>query len=60
MNWIQQIKSWNRLRKFVREHRTSGISSFRMLTTGNELIIYDDPPDKDHPNKTDEQLRLKY
>ena len=51
---------WNKLCNFVNERRRDGISSFSIQTTADEFIMKDDPPDKNHPNKSDKRLRIKY
>ncbi len=54
MNWIQKIKAWNKLIRSIDKNRKIGRSSFRMLTTGDELIVY-----PDHA-KFDNIIRIKY
>jgi len=51
MTWIEKIRAWNKLMKYIRQNRQSGRSSFEVLTTGNELIIYDE-------HREDETLRI--
>lgn len=51
------IKAFLKIRKFIREHRKNGITEFKILTTGDKIILISEP----RPNEPDyggEQLRL--
>lgn len=45
MTWIRMIQSFLKIRKFIRDSRKRGISSFIVLTTRDRIILYDDPPE---------------
>ena len=53
---IRKIKNWNKLIKYIRLYRKiEGGSTFTILTTGDELIIYPDKLER-YRSKT---LRLR-
>lgn len=45
---------WNTLIKFIKKNREKGKSSFKIVTTSNELIIYAEERDDK------ESIRIKY
>lgn len=47
---------WLRLIKFIKKHRSKGISSFSLITTSDKIIL----TANDREGNTIEQLRINY
>ena len=56
---FKKIKNWNKLIRFITQKRKKGESTFHILTTSNELIIYSEKHRKSK-EEDPEVIRIKY
>ncbi len=54
---FNKIKNWNKLVKFIKLHREKKAGSFKLLTTGSEIIIYPEPK---NPNTKEEERQIRF